>query len=123
MGLSLQPRVIKSTQADYQRFLMADNKVLRFECVFGHDHVSEMDQKRSFVVNYNLGDDTIMVYEPPIRNSGLEGGVFLARLRYKKYIPDQRLDGPPKLKNHGSARGRVGLLPRRAPGKGRLVQS
>lgn len=87
MGLSLQPRVIKSTQADYQRFLKADNKVLRFELEFAHDDISELDKKRLFVVNYNLGDDTIMVYEPPIRNSGLEGGVFLSRIRYKKRAP------------------------------------
>lgn len=90
MGLSLQPRVIKSTQQDYQRFIKADNKVLRFECVFGHGTVSDLDTKRVFVVNYHLGDDTIMVYEPPVRNSGLEGGVFLSRGRYKKHIPDQR---------------------------------
>ena len=41
-----------------------------------------------------------MVFEPPIRNSGLEAGVFLGRQRYKKYVPDQR-EGK-GLKNHGS---------------------
>ncbi|KAH8045733.1 alpha-tubulin binding protein [Aureococcus anophagefferens] len=35
MGLSLQPRVIKSTQQDYQRFIKADNKVLRFDGLEG----------------------------------------------------------------------------------------
>ena len=55
---------------------MADNKVLRFEMEFAHSDVSDMDKQRRFVTNYNLGDDTIMVFEPPIRNSGLEAGVF-----------------------------------------------
>lgn len=90
MGLSLQPAVVNSTQDDYQRFMAADNKVLRFECsLLG-------DSPRAFVINYYLGDDTIMVYEPPVRNSGFTGGVFLTRSRYKKHIPDQR-----SMEKHG----------------------
>ena len=100
MGLSLQPKIVKSTTDEFKRWQMADNKVLRFEMEFAHNDVSDMDKQRRFVTNYNLGDDTIMVFEPPIRNSGLEAGVFLGRQRYKKYVPDQR-EGK-GLKNHGS---------------------
>lgn len=92
MGLSLQPAVINNTQEDYKRFIAADNKVLRFECCLAtpEDSSSIYDSSRAFVINYYLGDDTIMVYEPPVRNSGYTGGVFLTRMRYKKHIPDQR---------------------------------
>ncbi|CAN0281913.1 unnamed protein product, partial [Discosporangium mesarthrocarpum] len=34
-----------------------------------------------------LADDTLSVFEPPVRNSGVVGGLFLARGKYKKYIP------------------------------------
>ena len=102
MGLSLQPAIINSTQDDYKRFMAADNKVLRFECVLapkeGGAQLSftsstsslESSGSRNFVINYYLGDDTIMVYEPPVRNSGFTGGIFLTRMRYKKHIPDHR---------------------------------
>ena len=100
MGLSLQPKIVKSTTDEFKRWQMADNKVLRFEMEFAHSDVSDMDKQRRFVTNDNLGDDTIMVFEPPIRNSGLEAGVFLGRQRYKEYVPDQR-EGK-GLKNHGS---------------------
>ncbi|KAJ8605157.1 hypothetical protein CTAYLR_000343 [Chrysophaeum taylorii] len=89
MGLSLQPAVINNTQEDYRRFIQADNKVLRFECCLAGE-TTMYDNGRAFVINYYLGDDTIMVYEPPVRNSGFTGGVFLTRMRYKKHIPDQR---------------------------------
>lgn len=40
--------------------------------------------KRRFVISYYLSDDTINIHEPPIRNSGVEGGKFLERQRIKK---------------------------------------
>ncbi|KAJ1448056.1 hypothetical protein M885DRAFT_540461 [Pelagophyceae sp. CCMP2097] len=101
MGLSLQPGVIKSTQEDYNRFVTADNKVLRFECTLAGAAVG-VDREKVFVVNYNLGDDTISVFEPPIRNSGCNGGVFLQRTRYKKHIPDHRPSSAPRQQRTGS---------------------
>jgi hypothetical protein len=130
MGLSLQPKIVKSTTDEFKRWQMADNKVLRFEMEFAHNDVSDMDKQRRFVTNYNLGDDTIMVFEPPIRNSGLEAGVFLGRQRYKKYVPDQR-EGK-GLKNHGSVLSRWlrpadfydgAIVPFEHPSTGRLLQT
>ena len=37
-----------------------------------------------FIVSYFLSDDTILVFEPPQRNSGILGGKFLERGRIKK---------------------------------------
>ncbi|CAN0170773.1 unnamed protein product, partial [Discosporangium mesarthrocarpum] len=40
------------------------------------------DRGREFVVTYHLSDDTLMVHELQLRNSGRPGGRFLARGRY-----------------------------------------
>ena len=40
MGLSLQPKIVKSTTDEFKRWQMADNKVLRFEMEFAHSDVS-----------------------------------------------------------------------------------
>jgi hypothetical protein len=37
-----------------------------------------------FIVSYFLGDDTLSVYEPPQRNSGLPGGNFAERGRVRR---------------------------------------
>ena len=37
-----------------------------------------------FIISYFLSDDTIIVFEPPQRNSGILGGKFLERGRIKK---------------------------------------
>jgi len=105
MGLSLQPKTSANQQEDYSRFMTAENKVLRFNCAL--ENCSESDAQRNLVVNYFLADDTISVYEPPVRNSGIVGGTFLMRTRYKKYIPTE---GRPLAR--GSVRPRGGVLSR-----------
>jgi hypothetical protein len=37
------------------------------------------DVARRFIIQCHLEDDTIQIREPPIRNSGIKGGLFLAR--------------------------------------------
>lgn len=39
------------------------------------------DDNRSFIVQVFLEDDTLQIREPPMRNSGFNGGVFLKRTR------------------------------------------
>ena len=41
------------------------------------------DEKRRFVLTYFVQDDTLKVLEPPIRNSGFVGGIFLSRRSVK----------------------------------------
>ena len=41
------------------------------------------DKQRKFVITYFLHDDTLLVYEPPIRNSGIVGGKFLEKAKYE----------------------------------------
>eukprot|EP01116_Phalansterium_solitarium_P009860 TRINITY_DN241_c0_g1_i5.p2 TRINITY_DN241_c0_g1~~TRINITY_DN241_c0_g1_i5.p2 ORF type:complete len:169 (-),score=66.58 TRINITY_DN241_c0_g1_i5:1453-1959(-) len=42
------------------------------------------DDKRSFIISYYLADDTLSIYEPPQRNSGVVGGKFLERRQVQK---------------------------------------
>jgi len=36
---------------------------------------------RRFIIIYDLADDTISIYEPPIANSGFAGGKYLEKTR------------------------------------------
>lgn len=58
-----------------------DSNVLRFMAKMDSDR--PIDQNRCFIISYFLCDDTILVYEPPQRNSGIIGGKFLERNRIK----------------------------------------
>ncbi len=40
--------------------------------------------ERRFIISYFLADDSILVHEPPIKNSGVSGGKFLERMKIKK---------------------------------------
>lgn len=54
---------------------MNANKNLRFGCVLDTAHPE--DQIRQFILIYSLADGKIKINEPPIRNSGIQGGKFL----------------------------------------------
>ncbi|XP_076337710.1 EF-hand domain-containing protein 1-like isoform X2 [Tachypleus tridentatus] len=51
---------------------------------FSLNSVWPIDQSRKFIISYHLADDTISIYERPIRNSGLQGGKFLRRMQIAK---------------------------------------
>ena len=55
------------------------------------------DQSRTFIIQVHLEDDTIQVLEPPQRNSGHKGGVFLNR---GKIIPHDGKLGNKLLLSH-----------------------
>jgi len=51
--------------------------------------LSNADKDRRFILSYFVADDTISVFEPPVRNSGIIGGKFLER--QKVYQPKSRV--------------------------------
>jgi EF-hand domain-containing protein 1 len=82
--------VPKPPKKDLRKLVNKDGMVLRFVCIFhpradiGFD-VQQADRNRQFVLSYFMNDDTIAVFEPPIRNSGIIGGKFLERgMQYKR---------------------------------------
>ncbi|GAX85745.1 hypothetical protein CEUSTIGMA_g13160.t1 [Chlamydomonas eustigma] len=82
--LSLLP---KPPRRDMHKLMNKDKIILRFTVRIvetdTHKH-SSIDLGRRFVLSYFMMDDTIMVFEPPLRNSGLSGGKFLERARVYK---------------------------------------
>jgi hypothetical protein len=61
---------------------LGESKVLSFFCSLLSGGPDDAD--RRFVVSYYLQDNTLKIVEPPIRNSGFVGGVFLSRRAVKK---------------------------------------
>lgn len=73
---------------------------LRFRAVFTTP--KEADKAREFVIQYFMENDTIQVIEPPIRNSGHKGGLFLARSQPKNLFKpnDLYLGATVRILNH-----------------------
>jgi len=77
----------KPPRRDFIKFMEKDRRgldsnVLRF--LARMDTTKPIDAERRFIISYFLSDDTILVFEPPVRNSGIIGGKFLERSRIKK---------------------------------------
>lgn len=61
---------------------LGENKILSFLCSLLSGGPDDVD--RRFVISYHVTDQTLKIIEPPIRNSGFVGGVFLSRRAIKK---------------------------------------
>jgi hypothetical protein len=61
---------------------LGENKVLSFFCSLLSGGIDDID--RRFVITYYVQDQTMKIIEPPVRNSGFTGGVFLSRRAVKK---------------------------------------
>ncbi len=48
-------------------------------------HFQEADKTREFILQLHLEDDTIQIREPPVRNSGHKGGIFLQRCKLESH--------------------------------------
>lgn len=84
----------KPPQRDFIKFMEKDrsglnSNVLRFVAYM--ETSNPVDACRKFIIFFFLSDDTIAVFEPPQRNSGVVGGKFLERSRIKKpnQLPNQ----------------------------------
>ena len=85
--------VLKPPKKDMKKFVLNDGKLLRYVAKLidtpEFPLKSRYDAEREFVVTYYLVDDTILIFEPPQRNSGIVGGKFLERQKVKN--PDNKL--------------------------------
>lgn len=48
---------------------------LRFNAVLGAPKPEDLNRK--FILTYYLNDDSLQIYEPPVKNSGFSNGKFL----------------------------------------------
>ena len=71
----------KPPKKDFKKLMAMDNMVLRFSARF--DTAKPIDSDRRFIIYYYLADDKVLVYEPPLRNSGILGGKFMEKMRCK----------------------------------------
>jgi hypothetical protein len=76
--LSLHP---KPGPKDEIKLITRMHDVLRFRARMITRNA--VDATRLFIVTFYLSDDTVQIYEPPVRNSGIIGGKFLQRMRVK----------------------------------------
>lgn len=86
---SLVPRPPKH---DFRHWEANDGKTLRFTAQFaeGTPGAVPPNDERRFVVTLYLVDNTVSVYEPPVRNSGIVGGKFLERTMEPARKPNSR---------------------------------
>lgn len=63
-----------------------DRKQLRFRAKFHGLSKSDLNFSREFTLTYFLEDDTLCIFEPRVKNSGVTGGRFLDRGRFRKCL-------------------------------------
>jgi Ca2+-binding EF-hand superfamily protein len=80
--LSSKSLIPNPPRQDVAKLLKNDRQVTRFAAKLVSRVVE--DTERDFVVTFHLMDDTITIYEPAKRNSGMVSGKFLERQRIKK---------------------------------------
>jgi len=84
---SVYALVPKPPKTDYNKLMEFDGEVYRFQARFVDP--SPEDAVRAFVIQLYPQDDSLAISEPPVRNSGVLGGKFLARAKHRK--PDGTL--------------------------------
>ena len=71
----------KKPKGDFFKSVDNDKKILRYTAKF-NTRVPE-DIERRFIISFYLADDSISIYEPAVKNSGIIEGPFLRRNKYK----------------------------------------
>lgn len=102
----LKRLVPQRPRIDEFKALDNDKKILRFTARFNTRVPEDID--RRFIVSFYLSDDTISIYEPLQKNSGVLHGKFLERNQYKNCdaLPniitptDMPLGGDVKINGH-----------------------
>lgn len=73
--------VPKPPKKDFFKFVDNDKNLLRFTARLNTLNIEDVE--RRFIITFYLADDTISVFEPQQRNSGIVEGKFLERRKYK----------------------------------------
>jgi len=83
--------IAKPPKKNFHKIMDNEKKLMRFIARMSEDPVlapgyklTAADVDRRFNLPYFLADDTISIFEPPARNSGIIGGKFLERTKVTK---------------------------------------
>ena len=68
-------------KGDFFKSVDNDKKILRYTAKFNTRVPEDFD--RRFIISFYLSDDSISIYEPAQKNSGIMEGKFLERRKYK----------------------------------------
>lgn len=71
----------KKPKGDFFKSVDNDKKILRYTARFNTRVPEDID--RRFIISFYLADDSISIYEPAVKNSGIIEGPFLRRNKYK----------------------------------------
>lgn len=66
---------------DYFKYVDNDKMILRYTAKLNTTVPEDFD--RRFIIQIYLSDDTLSIYEPAQKNSGIKEGKFLERGKYK----------------------------------------
>lgn len=85
----------KKPKIDFFKYVDNDKKILRFTARFNTKVPEDVD--RRFIISFYLADDTISIFEPAQKNSGIIEGPFLARKKYKNVDKGMEFITPTEL--------------------------
>ena len=85
----------KKPKIDFFKYVDNDKKVLRYTARFNTKVPEDVD--RRFIISYYLADDTISIFEPAQKNSGIIEGPFLKRNKYKNVDKNLEFINPSDL--------------------------
>lgn len=71
----------KKPKMDFFKYVDNDRKILRYTARFNTRIPEDVD--RRFIISFYMANDTISVFEPAQKNSGIIEGPFLKRDKYK----------------------------------------
>lgn len=71
----------KKPKMDFFKYVDNDNKILRYTARLNTQVPEDVD--RRYIISFYLANDTISIYEPAQKNSGINEGPFLQRDKYK----------------------------------------
>jgi EF-hand domain-containing protein 1 len=87
--------VPKKPKIDFFKYVDNDKKVLRYTAKFNTNVPEDVD--RRFIISYYLADDTLSIFEPAQKNSGIIEGPFLERKKYKNIDNNMEFITPSEL--------------------------
>ena len=102
LGFKLEPKKFEDRDAMRENFHKAKDTLRMVVHLVKPD--GSLDINNQLLLNYFESDSSISLFAPEVRNSGIWGGLFLARAPYKKYIQYKGEAG----KNQGGGPGGAG---------------
>lgn len=85
----------KKPKIDFFKYVDNDKKILRYTARFNTKVPEDVD--RRFIISFYLADDTISIFEPAQKNSGIIEGPFLERRKYKNVDRNNEFITPSEL--------------------------